>query len=310
MIATYVSVKLTLPCLALVFLCGACAPRQSNPEPAPLDRPSGPLTQQQAERYVVQLVNRHRAAHQLEPVAWDEVAAQAARRHAADMTRVGFTAHWGSDGSVPEQRYSEAGGRHLVQENAACFFDGVPRELDPNPSYDAAQLERIEDAFYDELPPNDGHRTNILKRWHTGLGVGLAKPVGIAQPCMTQEFTDNYADLSELPTSAQRGQSIRVAGEVKTPVTFGGVGLGRVDPAKPMTAAELNQTSTYAMPAPDTLYAPEGYVTPKPVKLDGAKFEIELPLGKQPGRYMVSVWGRYPGADELVMISLRSITVK
>src|SRR5690606_23652530 len=157
---------------------------------------------------------------------------------------------------------------------------------------DPLQLERIENAFYDELPPNDGHRTNILKPWHNGLGVGLAKPVGVDQPCMTQEFTDDYAELSALPTTGQRGQSIRVAGEVKPPVASGGVGLGGVDLAKPMTAAELNQTSTYAMPAPDTLYAPEGYVTPKPVKLNGAKFEIEIPLGKQPGRYMVSVWGR------------------
>src|SRR5690606_20037190 len=113
MIATCVGVKLASLCLPLVFLCSACGPRQSNPEPPPLDRPSGPLSQEQAERYVVQLVNRHRAAHDLKPVERDDVAAKAAQRHAADMTRVGFTAHWGSDGSVPEQRYSEAGGRHL-----------------------------------------------------------------------------------------------------------------------------------------------------------------------------------------------------
>ncbi|MEZ4375762.1 MAG: CAP domain-containing protein [Polyangiaceae bacterium] len=298
-----------LPPLLVVGLAG-CGPRNTNPEPPPLDRPTGPLNTEQAERYVVDLVNRHRAAHGLDPVEWDETAAKAARRHAADMTQVGFTAHWGSDGSVPEQRYSEAGGAHLVQENAACFFDGTPRELDPNPMFDPLQLERIENAFYDEQPPNDGHRTNILKRWHNGLGVGLAKPVGVEQPCMAQEFTDNYVDLDTLPIQAARGQVIRVAGEIKAPVEFGGVGLGRIDSARPKSAAELNQTSTYAMPAPDTLYAPEGFVTPKPVKVSGAKFEIEIPLGKTPGRYMVSVWGRYPDQKDLGMISLRSITVR
>lgn len=147
--------------LALV----ACGPRNSNPEPPPLQRPAGPLDTAQAERYVVDLVNRHRAAHGLEPVEWDETAAKAARRHAADMTRVGFTAHWGSDGSVPEQRYSEAGGAHLVQENAACFFDGTARELDPNPMFDPVQLERIENALYDEQP-----RTTGIARTSSNLG--------------------------------------------------------------------------------------------------------------------------------------------
>ena len=63
------------------------------------------------ERYVLALVNRDRAEQKLPPVVWDETAAQGRRRprrrHGA---RHGFTAHVGSDGSVPEARYTDAGG--------------------------------------------------------------------------------------------------------------------------------------------------------------------------------------------------------
>ncbi|MBX3181351.1 MAG: CAP domain-containing protein [Polyangiaceae bacterium] len=292
------------------FAASGCSPKCAEPPPPPLERPSGPLERAAAEQYVLKLVNRHRAAHDLPPVEWDEAAAEAGRRHAADMAARGFTAHLGSDGSVPEQRYSESGGAHLVQENAACFFDGVARELDPEPRFDPRQLEAIQDAFYNEVPPHDGHRTNILKRWHTGFGVGLAKPRGVEQPCMAQEFVDEYAKLTDLPKVAARRQVITVSGELLEPAVFGAIGLGRIEPARPLTPEALNQTSSYHMPAPDTLYSPAGFVTPKPVQVNGNRFSIELELGAQAGRYLVSVWARMPGSDELTMVSLRTITVK
>lgn len=66
------------------------------------------------------------------------------------------------------------------------------------------------------------------------------------------------------------------------------------------------------MPNPDDLYFPAGFKTPKPVKLDGKRFSLELDLKHPagPGRYQVSVWGRYPGDKAFVMVSLRTIDVR
>jgi len=276
-----------------------------------MPRPGGPVGLEEARRYVLSLVNRDRAEEGLEPVERDETAERAGQRHVEDMVRVGFTAHWGSDGSVPEQRYTEAGGVHFVQENAACFFDGEPRELDPNPLFDPAALEQIESAFIHEQPPNDGHRKNILKKWHNFLGVGLAKPVGVDQPCMAQEFVDQYGDYDGLPREAKLGQTLTVAGSVSKPAEFGGVGLARVPPAKPLDAKHLNSTSTYPVPEPYVVYFPEGFKTPKPVKISGDRFSIDVaPNQGGPGRYQVSVWGRYPGNDAFVMVSLRTVDVR
>lgn len=277
----------------------------------PVTRPAGPLSAEQAGEYVLKLVNHDRAEAGLPPVEWDETAAHGGEVHAEDMSKHGYTAHWGTDGSVPEERYTAAGGRQFVQENAACFFDAVNRPLDASPTYSPAELEKVEGAFMAEVPPNDGHKQNILKKWHNRMGVGLAKPAGITQLCMSQEFVDDYGSFDDLPKHAHAGQTIKVSGEVRAPVKFGGVGVARIEPARPRTAEELNKTYTYTVPDPFVLYFPKGYKTPKPVDVSGNRFSIEVPLsdhGKK-GRYEVSVWGSYPGDSALVMVSLRVVDV-
>lgn len=300
--------------LTLTLTVVGCGSRGHSSAAAagPPEKPAGPIGLQAARELVLALVNRDRAEQGLAPVELDAVAERAGQRHVEDMVKHGFTAHWGSDGSVPEQRYTEAGGAHFVQENAACFFDGQPRELDENATFDPAALEKIQTAFMAEIPPNDGHRQNILKPVHTRLGVGLAMPVGVDQPCMAQEFVDAYGDYDELPRQARIGAAITVSGEVKQPVQFGGVGIGRIDAPKPLTAEQLNATSVYRVPEPYVLYFPAGFKTPKPVTLKGSSFTIDVALSDagRAGRYEVSVWGKYPKSDALVMVSLRTIDVR
>jgi uncharacterized protein YkwD len=277
-----------------------------------MPRPTAPAEADEATSYMLSLINRDRQAHGLAPVELDPVASVGATRHARDMAKHGFTAHWGTDGSVPEQRYTEAGGSDMVFENVACLFDGVPRELDPSPRFDPALLEQLQKMFMDEVPPNDGHRKNILKPGHHRVGIGLAQPAAVNQPCLAQEFVDDWGDYSELPREAPRSVTLDVAGEIREPLRFGGVGLGRIDLAQPIAAKELNQTNTYRIPQPETLYFPPGFKTPKPVKVEGQSFSIAFDLGKKPssGRYEVSVWAKEAGKNELFMVSLRTIVVK
>jgi uncharacterized protein YkwD len=299
-----------------VLAVGGCQKRGAADghlaEAGPITRPRDPVSLEDAQRYVLALVNHDRAAAGLPEVEWDAAAAKAGQRHADDMVQHGYTAHWGTDGSVPEQRYTEAGGADLVHENVACFFDGQARELEPNPTFTAVELEQIETAFMAETPPNDGHKKNILKKWHTGLGVGLAIPKGIRQPCMSQEFVDHYGEYAALPAKAHVGQVVTVSGEVSAPPVFGAVGVARIDAAHPLTAAHLNTTSLYAMPEPFVLYLPPGFVTPKPVTMKGNHFSIDVPLSDhgRSGRYSVSVWGKFPGDDAFTMVSLRVIDVR
>jgi uncharacterized protein YkwD len=307
-----VTVRKLLLLASLSVLASSCDKRGgASAEPVP--RPASPLDLEAAREYVLALVNRDRAELGLPAVERDEVAERAGQRHVEDMAKHGYTAHWGTDGSVPEQRYTEAGGEHFVQENAMCFFDEKERELDPHPLFEAVELEKIELAFMSETPPNDGHKKNIIKPVHNRLGIGLSKPIGLKQPCMAQEFVDAYGSYGGIPKQARKRETLKIEGEIHDPVEFGGVGVGRIEPMQPISAKKLNTTSTYKVPEPYVLYFPAGFKTPKPVAVNGKQFSIEVPLddGGQAGRYQVSVWGKYPNAgDELVMISLRTLVVR
>ncbi len=270
-----------------------------------------PLTEAEAERFVLELVNRDRKKAGLSAVALDATASKAGARHARDMAAKGFTGHLGSDGSTPEQRYSESGGSDFVQENAACLFDTVERDLERKPLFSADKLARLHQLFMAEVPPNDGHRRNILNPLHNRLGVGVAQPSEVSQPCLSEEFVDDYGDYAPLPREAKGNTTLDVEGTIAEPLTFGGVGLGRTPLPEPLPRERLNGKS-YRIPAPDTLYFPAGFKTPKPVKVDGRHFSIELELGKKPlpGSYAVSVWAKRAGSPELFMISMRTLVVR
>jgi uncharacterized protein YkwD len=294
----------------LVCGCGSKSAGSGAFTPAP--RPASPAALDEASAYMLTLINRDREANGLAPVEHDPIASIGAQRQANDMAKYGYTAHWGTDGSVPEQRYTEAGGSDFVQENVACLFDGVPRDLDPNPRFDPEKLEQLQKMFMDEVPPNDGHRRNILKPEHHRVGIGLSQPAAVNQPCLAQEFVDDWGDYSELPREAARSVSLHIAGSIREPLRFGGVGIGRIDLPKPKAPKELNATSVYRIPSPDILYFPPGFKTPKPVQVDGQAFSIDVGLGPKPeaGRYEVSIWGKQPKSNELFMVSLRTIMVK
>jgi uncharacterized protein YkwD len=296
---------------SLLLASAACAATPGSSAPVTVTAPKGPLNLEQARHYVLALVNRDRATAGLSALVLDEAATRAGQRHAEDMASVGYTAHWGSDGSVPEERYTEAGGTDFVQENAGCLADGKARKLEAAPRFSAAQLERVERAFMDEKPPRDGHRKNILKASHASLGIGLAKPVNVDLACLSQEFVDDFGDYAALPKAARAGALLHIEGDVKGNVAFGGIGIGRIDLEQPLRAAHLNSTYTYTVPSPEDLYFPKGFVTKKPVELNGKHFRIDVPLGKsgRPGRYEVSIWGKFPGAgSQLDMVSLRVVT--
>lgn len=306
------------PPVAVAAAAPAVAPVVGAPlvpvDAARADGPKKRLTLVEARRYMVQLINRDRASMGLAPVELDEGApTRSGQAHAEDMAKNGYLGHWGTDGSVPEQRYTEASGADMVLENASCFTDEQPRTLDRDALVDVKNVEQAEDMFFHETPPNDGHRKNILKPWHKRVGIGVAQPratpVEIPVPCFAQEFVDPYGTYAAVPPAMRVGDMLHVEGAITAPATFAGVGLARVDGPRPVTVSELNRRRSYPVPAPYQMYWPPGFQTPIPVQVGGGRFSVNLPLsdGGRPGMYELSVWASVPGTRELTMVSLRTI---
>jgi len=274
------------------------------------------LSLKDARAHMVTLINRDRASLGLPPVVLDEGAGTAAaQEHANDMARLGYLGHWGSDGSVPEERHTRHGGADMILENALCYTDEAVRTLDSAATFDSAYLEKAEGLFFNEVPPNDGHRKNILTRYHTRVGIGIAQPVAtpteIPVACIVQEFLDGYGTYAAIPSRATVGSTIRVEGTLSKGAHVGGVGVARIPAAAPLAPSELNRRRSYPVPKPYQMYWPKGYVTPIPLQVRGDHFSIDVPLSDrgQPGIYEISVWAKVEGEGDFVPVGLRTMSV-
>jgi len=277
--------------------------------------PAGMLTLEQARRYMVELINRDRATEHLPPVALDDgPPSRAGQAHADDMAHLGYLGHWGSDGSVPEQRITTAGGADVDFENAYCVTDEKRRPLDPNARFSPVEIERAEAMFFGEKPPNDGHRKTILGKWRRRVGLGIAMPLPVGNeilvPCISQEFTDAYGTYDALPRSIRAGSTLHVAGTLASDVKIGAVGVARLDDPKPLPVGELNQRRNYPQPTPSEMFWPHGFRTRIELATSGQSFSIDVPMPGPRGLYEISVWAQHPGDKSFTAVSLRTIRVE
>lgn len=304
--------------LFVLAILAACTPKgESSAAAREVDVPRGPMTVPQARRFMLTLINRDRASEGLAPVELDEgPPMRAGQLHAEDMAAHGYLGHWGTDGSVPEARVTQAGGVDMVLENASCFSDEHERVLDHAPGIDPKSVEQAEDMFFHEQPPHDGHRKNILKAWHKRVGIGVAQPVAttseIPVPCFAQEFVDPYGTYVPVPPTLRVGSILHVEGTMDAPAAFSGVGIARVDAPKPLGVSELNRRRSYPIPAPYQMYWPAGYQTPIPVRVSGQHFQIDFPVSDKgkPGMYELTVWATLPGSSEPTMVGMRTLQVR
>jgi len=268
---------------ALQGLIGLPLPLSSFSKASPVDIA-------QVEQVMVDLINEDRRQAGLSLVIWDETAAQAARQHVLEEANSGYISHWGLDGEKPQRRYTLAGGLDAVEENESVTlwleggFQGVSKE----------QLKTIvaehQSTMVNELPPNDGHRKNILDPHHTGVGIAIV--VGKYGVAMAQEFTNHYSVITPLPYTATPGSSVTLIGRIAKGYQIKGI-YGVWEPLpKPLTREQLMQTHSYADPSWDKLHfyanpqgkgyyisTPSGKITAQNLSVDNlGNFSISVPL--------------------------------
>lgn len=287
------------------------------------------LNQDAAREYMVKIINRDRATVGAPPVVLDsDVPTKAGQAHSDEMAVNGYLSHWTMDGRKPDQRYTDAGGRDAVAENAYASLEGAaaestgePRKLELHSSqvFHRYELDNIEGDFFNEKPPNDGHRVNIIDPFHTNIGIGLSFAssfgAGVRTAC-AQEFVTKHADFGAIPNTVAAGQKFTVTGKLKPGVHIKSIDFRWEELPKPMTVAELNKTSSYGMPekvvasyfpVPEQPTA-EIKVTPN---AEGDQFSVEISVDKdwQPGLYYMCTWADVIPGKEEALISTRTFTV-
>ena len=133
-------------------------------------------------------------------------------------------------------------------------------------------------------------------------------------PCFAQEFVDPYGTYAAIPPQMHVGDTLQVDGQrSRSPATFAGVGLARVDAPEPIARGRAqSRAGRTRCPRRIQMYWPPGFQTPIPVQVNGNHFTVSLPLsdGGRAGMYELSVWATVPGTKDLTMVSLRTIQTR
>ncbi len=283
------------------------------------------LNQDQARQYMLGLINRDRATAGARPVVLDDVGNTAGQLHSDEMAENGYLAHWTMDGRKPDQRYTECGGKDVVMENVDGMNTPNPPKLTlcKNQGFSKKDLDEVEGQFFNEKPPNDGHRVNIIDPNHTAVGIGLSvagfEPGyddGFPRMACTQEFINRYGTYSDLPRSIAPGDPFTVDGTLDKGLHFDCIDIRWEKFPEPMTVEELDKTYSYSIP--DSIlfsYFPPPYESPAPVNVSeqgGAeRFSVEIPTTKEwkPGLYYVTVWAKKGANKDAFGVSTRTIKI-
>ncbi|MBV8172107.1 MAG: CAP domain-containing protein [Candidatus Eremiobacteraeota bacterium] len=134
---------------------------------------------------LIDRINKDRAQYNLPPLTADPIAQRAAQYQAENMLATGNLEHTDSSGRAPMQRYNDMGGKaDYYGENVGFRAPGV---LDPVLLWNV--LAKLEAEMMAEVPPNDGHRQNILSSHYNAVGIGVA--VGPRGVFMAEDFVGN-----------------------------------------------------------------------------------------------------------------------
>ncbi|MGE5334758.1 MAG: CAP domain-containing protein [Nitrososphaerota archaeon] len=107
---------------------------------------------------VIARTNTYRTAHGCPALAPNAMLMRTAQQHSADMAAHDFTSHNSFSGATLADRVKAAGYAYtLVAENIA-WGQKTP--------------EQVVDLWFNEAPPNDAHRKNILNCSLRDIGVG------------------------------------------------------------------------------------------------------------------------------------------
>ncbi|MCU0845708.1 MAG: CAP domain-containing protein [Spirochaetes bacterium] len=233
---------------------------------------------------VLDLINENRARHGLSSLRLDILASRVASKAASEASRGDYYGHWNLRGEKPYHRYAFAGGVDHVMENASMIQGGGPMTKDYRQVL--SFIKQTHMMMYNETPPNDGHRKNILLPSHTHVGLGFSM---IENRFRYYElFVDRYLVFDAVPAAVKAGEKVTISGSVATPGY--GVFFATVyyEPfPEPMTASQLRGMGGY----PDFTNARVANLPYWQIEYDDAsrKFSFDFPT-MRPGLYYVHIY--------------------
>ncbi|HKR65200.1 MAG TPA: CAP domain-containing protein [Thermoanaerobaculia bacterium] len=276
--------------------------------------------------HILRLINRDRQLYHLPPVELDLDVSAIGDDYCRRQIDNGTTGHFTTDGLAPYMRYSFAGGKDAVSENAAAWSANYA--FNDRALYEMAR--RSEDAMMSEMPPNDGHKRTILDPHATHVGIGMAWQRGEFR--LVHEFVRRYINWTKpLPAAANVDDVITIAGSPIRGTAIEAITVHHEPLPARMSAFVASAIPSYSLPKLRKEYLPRlksevrrdengrlEYIRreyPDGTRGDfylgkSGDFSFDVPFTDGPGVYTVVVWVRRPGFTTAVSASSVSIRVE
>jgi len=172
--------RLLVPMLLVVLLDAPVLVHAADDSPPfrvvlPLMLMSQPALTATPESQVVALTNELRQQHGCSPLVISPALSLAAQHHSQEMADNNYFSHVDLSGHQPDWRALQAG--YVGSAGAENIAAGY------------STAEEVVMAWYNETPPNDGHRLNLLNCGLTEIGIGYAvNPNSEYRNYWTQDF--------------------------------------------------------------------------------------------------------------------------
>ncbi len=263
------------------------------------------------DAYALSLINADRHDYGLSNVTLsDEGSGQ---QHADSMLRHGYFSHWDIYGMKPYMRYTLMGGRGAVEENVAyiisesCGALGCSGALNVKNAIKEIEYNMM---YNDSACCNNGHRDNILDRYHNQVSLGIA--YNSSNIYMVEDFIDNYISWGKGMPSYSNPE-VYLSGAVLDGYGVSEVIVSYDAPVSNMSTGELMNTSSYSYGVQAAGIAKDsGYYYPNVTTIiadryitSGHNFTIDFSMDKLykqrgAGEYTVIIWLKAPGLQGFV----------
>jgi uncharacterized protein YkwD len=237
----------------------------------------------------VDRINEYRARLNRNPVKLDLLASRVANMQCYNAAVNDYIGHWDMNGYKPYIRYSLAGGKDHVAENASGVTEtgyDIARMDDPVKTLE--YMKTCLNGFIAE-DPGGGHYENIMDSFHNYVGIGYfcTNIGGNNQIRYNEEFIDRYIEWDDFPLTSDAQNSLSISGKVIENDTgvFSAVVYYEKFPGK-LTPSEINSKGSY----PDFTSDVYRQFWPWQIGFDkgSQRFDITLKFTR-PGFYYVQI---------------------
>lgn len=156
------------------------------------------------------IINKSRRKNNASPVRLDILASRVANKMAREAAENEYLGHWNMAGEEPYLRYAFSGGYDHVSENA--YGEWSSDIYNQSVSLISSLMKTGHGKFMAERAPADGHKKNIIDKYHNFVGIGFY--LTGKQFRYYEEFIDRYLEFENIPAGVKAGETFKIT--VKT----------------------------------------------------------------------------------------------